>query len=361
MHGSLKILLILFLSWPILSFGLPNFRPYTEGHMDIGPRIADGAMVGFFNNDAARIDGEITLTEVIGNTAIRVLGIFDEATPPLSRSSGSEWDFMGVGPEELIYILPSSGSPNTLPYLGFGAEDPSLNAFQSENNIVRYEITLTAIDGPPGGVFNLYLSPSLIFLSGEVGGAISGTFNLLPGDHEHYNWAFSHLGTYNLTLRIDAISSDESVAASWEGPFRFQITDGGGYEDYEEWRRTMFTLSEIADDSFSGKSADPFGEGRTNWERYLFDSGHQARFRWVEDSGITYPGYVLYHRVGMEDVSIVIESSTSLQSEDWHKEDVILHSNERIFHEPGLERRIYRLSAQVSDRIFFRARTITSP
>jgi len=185
---------------------------YADGHMDLGVRLEAGSLVGFWKNDAATVNGVTNLQEEFDAGALRAVGIFDSVTPAPLRPPGSQWDFMGVAAGEPIYILPSGGIPNTLPYLGFSTEHTSV-AFMEE-----ITFTLTGFSGPAGSTFNLYTSSSNIWMTG-TNSSTTGSITLEVGDHQHYAWAFSHLGVYDLSISF----VDDTGDYFGSSVFRFEI------------------------------------------------------------------------------------------------------------------------------------------
>jgi len=171
-----------------------------------------GNLVGFWLNDAATVNNVIDSTPEFDADEIRALGIFDDATPAPLRPAGSQWNFLGVAAGEPIYILPSSGVPTTLPYLGISTEHPSIAGLD------EITFTLTGFSGPAGSTFNLYTSSTNIFMTG-TNSSTTGSVTLEIGDHQHYNWAFSHLGIYDLTLSFE----DDTNTFFGSSTFRFEI------------------------------------------------------------------------------------------------------------------------------------------
>lgn len=335
---------------------LPQFKAYTDAHMDIGVRFNGATLEGFWLNDAATVNGVITSADQnFDEHAIRALGVFDDATPPLIRPVGSQWDFLGMDAGEPLYFFPSGGEPNTLPYLGFSSEDASLPYLTTNHGVDKFVVTLIDMVGPSGSAFSIFRSASDIRVA-TTNGFPAGYVELSPGDHEHFNFGFSHIGTYDLVFRLEAISNGQVLHQfTGETIVRCQITEGGGYLNYDQWRRTLFTLNDFGNEAISGKSADPVGDGRSNLHRYAFGEFPVHDFIWVEHEGKTYPALRLTQRIGTEDLSLHVESSTDLQS--WQEANVVLHENEgRVFHNPGLETRIYRITDESNPRAFLRAR-----
>jgi surface-anchored protein len=222
-----RAIILLTLPLALLLSGLARaaggeFLPFTEGHMDIGPRVVDGQLAGYWNNDGAEVDGRISSVPEYPANGIRALAIFDAATPPFSRQAGSSWDFVGVNAGEPIYILPASGKPNTIPYLGWGTESPSLIG----RGFDRVRITLIAMTAPTHGVFALFTGTTNVPMKTIDGITAADSITVDLSDHLHYNWSFSQLGTYELTFRFEGLNASNQVVMTGEDTFRFEITDG---------------------------------------------------------------------------------------------------------------------------------------
>jgi len=183
--------------------------------MDIRIGFSDNELFGFWNNDQAFINGEINTTDKFAASGIRVVGVFDAATPALLRPSDAIWEFLGVGAGDPVYILPSSGAATTLPFLGFSTEDPSTAGFDA------IRMSLIGMTGPTGGVFSLYSTSD--WDMNTLGGP-TGSVLLENGSHYHFNLAFSQLGTYDLTFQFEALKNN-SVEVVGSDVFRFQIVD----------------------------------------------------------------------------------------------------------------------------------------
>ncbi|HMO50281.1 MAG TPA: choice-of-anchor M domain-containing protein [Kiritimatiellia bacterium] len=331
------LLLVLFALPGITRAGFDLFRPYTDGHMDIGPRIVAGELVGYWKNDGARVDGAISA----GNFpafGLRGLAVFDANTPPLLRPAASQWAFLGVGPGEPVYILPSSGVPNTIPYIGLSTEDPSLSVLGAE----MFRFSLTGMTGPTGAVFTVYLSSANVPIN-TTNGFPAGHIDIEPGDHLHFNVSFSRLGTYDLTFQFDALDGSD-VLMTGSDTFRIHVTDGSGYSDYAAWRRAMFTPADIANDAVSGPGAHPFPDLPSNLQRYAF--GDTATIIWTNLSAAPdhiIPGVIVHERTGAGDLALGIIASTNLIQLTHDPATLFLESDQAIFYEPGLHRRVYRL------------------
>ncbi len=338
---------------PLMAFGFDGFGflPYTRDHMDIAVRLEDGELVGFWDNDFATVNGQINSAPSFPAAGLRALGVFDEATPPLPRPAPAQWDFFGVAAGEPIYMLPSSGDPVTLPYLGLNAEDPSLMPLGANN---EYRFTLVDMTGPEGGVFSLHVGATVYMNTLE--GFPAGSVLVDRGGHYHYNWTFSLPGTYDLYFEFEALNGG-SVVATGSDMFRFQITTGGGFDDYEHWRRTVFTPDQIEDETISGPHATPLDDGVSNMQRFAF--GDEATFEWVwiEEDGDLFPGIRSFMRQD-SGMNISAQYSPQLVSTDWEDADVTLEETERVFHDPGMEWRTYRINHTYMITGFFRLRAV---
>ena len=327
-----------------------GFLPYTREHMDIGVRLIDGELVGYWKNDFATINGQTTTPDYAANE-LRALGIFDADTPPLNRPASSDWDFLGVEAGEPIYILPSGGVPNTVPYLGLSTEDPSLSALGAD----EYSFTLVDMTGPEDGVFSLFVGSDNVPMNTSTGFP-AGTLMIEAGDHLHYNWGFSHVGTYDLYLEFEALAGGTVITSSSD-MFRFQITDGSGFDDYEHWRRTVFTPEDIVDEAISGPSATPLDDGISNLQRYAFGDTGSAELIWLEHNGSLVPGIEARMRFLSGDLAPVAEFTPQLVPADWDPADLILIDSESVHHDPGMEIRTYRVDHPESDAGFLRLRS----
>lgn len=331
-----------------------GFLPYTREHMDIGVRLVDDELVGYWLNDLAVINGEITSPNFDANE-VRALGIFDADTPPLDRPDSSDWDFLGVEAGEPIYILPSGGVPDTVPYLGFTTEDPSLSELEAN----QYSFTLVDMTAPEDGVFSLFVGSANVPLNTSTGFP-AGTLNINVGDHLHYNWGFSHLGTYDLYFEVEAqfvTNSVTNVIMTGSDMFRFQITDGGGFDSYEHWRRTVFTPEDIADETISGPSATPLDDGISNLQRYAFGDTGSAELIWLEHNGSLVPGIEARMRFLSGDLAPVAEFTPQLVDPDWSDASLSLIHAEQIHHDPGMEIRTYAVDHPESEAGFLRLRS----
>jgi len=353
MSERISVLLLLLLLPGPLRAEVFLYRAYTGGHVDIGPRIVDGRLTGFWKNDDATVDG-VNVAGDFAAESIRALGVFDASTPAPLRPGGSQWNFLGVAAGEAVYILPSSGIPATLPYLGFSTEHTSVGHFDA------FRIVLESVNGPENATFSLYTSSSNVTMNTQSGPP-HGILVMETGDHLHFNWAFSRPGTYDLRFRFEALNGDVIQMTGTE-TFRFHITTGGGYESYAHWRRTHFRPEQIEDENISGPAADAGAStgtalGFTNAQRFAFGNHPSVQFAQTTVNGQLHPSVWLKLRKDTAGLETRPETAVTL-SGSWSSADLVEVDTERhrFHHDPGLERRLYRLGAPAATGPrFFRA------
>ncbi|MCS6896716.1 MAG: choice-of-anchor M domain-containing protein, partial [Nitrospira sp.] len=173
-----------------------------------------------------------------------------------NRPAGSEFAFIGVGPNAPFYRLPASQATNLL-YLGAAATNiaaSSLDRYdpitESKNRVSgegRWaKMTLLSVNGP--GHFS-------VWQSGDTGPVVfMSTFNngtsdpdshgldttdgispddalwILSGGHSHFNWGFTALGRYEITVKLSGYLDDgnTSVLGTYveSNPITFYVSVG---------------------------------------------------------------------------------------------------------------------------------------
>ncbi|MGB6221841.1 choice-of-anchor M domain-containing protein [Haloferula sp.] len=169
----------------------------TPGVFELEPHVhSEGAIIdGVFVADAEFEPGEIT-TLVPQST-------FDFWTGAGGRPAASTWDPIGVAAGESFWFLPQSnsgpGGAATLgaPFAGIGTEE--LTAADWSTPIT---ITLDSVTGP--GNFSMYLDGISPFFAMSSANGIDGSdvISIAAGEHEHYNWAFTAPGIYDVGVTI---------------------------------------------------------------------------------------------------------------------------------------------------------------
>ena len=149
----------------------------------------------------------------------------------VNRPSGSQWDFLGVGPGSPLWVLPATQLPGML-YLGASAEEVPSGTVSPWNpgdsrlpsgsfNWVR--LNVLAVRGP--GRFSAYTTDTfgnpIVWVARDSGGnAVPGglpsSLFLLEGGHTHFNWAFSAEGDYEVDWQVTAFVGGNPVTSPAE-------------------------------------------------------------------------------------------------------------------------------------------------
>jgi len=228
MTGRLALTLIMVASAGFARPTLASPIIYTTGHADITPDVVAlepgvFALRGVYNNSD---DQDLPGPDFIPAADVVARGIFDPASTnanvvatPTPRFSGNDWDFLGVPAGAPLYILPSGGVPRSVPYIGWGTQNPTLY----DHGFDRVRITLTGMTGPAGGDFSLYTTSANkpMFTSG---GFPAGSLTLPLGVHTHYNMAFTQPGIYDITFGFEGLDgAGGPVIMTGSDTFRFEI------------------------------------------------------------------------------------------------------------------------------------------
>lgn len=200
---------------------------YTRGHADIGVAYEDDGLHlhyhfgsnAWINGAPLGVEAEMDPSEV---TTI-VIG------PSVGRPAGAQWDFLGNAAGEPIWFLPQQNNP-TKPFLGFATEE--LNATDWVNGTMTWEmlgvVYTPGVDNPgDSGLFSVWQTdfggnPTVRW--SEAAGVTSFTTPAGSNYHDHFNFGFTALGVYDVTIRasgthvLDGFVSDTAVYRFNVGP-----------------------------------------------------------------------------------------------------------------------------------------------
>ncbi|MEM9589080.1 MAG: choice-of-anchor M domain-containing protein, partial [Planctomycetota bacterium] len=215
---------------------------FEDDHGDIRIGYADGRWSLDVNPDA--LDGPFAPDEVL-----IVAGPDSQTTAP----AGTEFDFLGAEAGSEIYLLPQTGVPPTIPDLGTGGEGIEAGAFASYDNAdprvdatgTWVELRLVDMRGPDGGEFSVYSStldgPNVWIATSDGIDEQDGKF-IQAGSHNHFNWAFTEPGIYEVDVyasafldRNDNGTFDEGVDPYTESgivTYYFSVDPPNGPEPY---------------------------------------------------------------------------------------------------------------------------------
>jgi surface-anchored protein len=214
----------------VLTFG----TILTAGHVDLG---SFDYVSGAWDVDVDNLATGSLTTSAPNDT---LLYVHPDAL--MSRAAGSQWDFLGVGSGEDVWILPQNQNDDPdLLYLGANATDTGPTAvasyFESDpriNATGRYiKVTLESVTGPADSDFSVFTNNQgslTVWMATEGGVSSSDAFFLTPGDHKHVQWAFTKAGSYTVQLKASAFLDDGmgglTPTDSGTITFHFGVEDG---------------------------------------------------------------------------------------------------------------------------------------
>lgn len=171
-----------------------------DGHVDIGPRFADGEWTAQLRDDRAA-------ESVWRDLADTVIQVPETALFPIPEG---DYGFLGE-PGQEIYMLPQVQASGIV-WPGWNTQDPSV--IDAVPGSVDWN--LTAVDGP--GDFTLFLTGTfggadVLFNSAE---ALPQTVSVPRNTHAHGNWTFSEAGVYRLTIEFTATTGDGDKVTATE-------------------------------------------------------------------------------------------------------------------------------------------------
>lgn len=199
--SKLAILAVVAAAVPLNSASAASI--WTAGHGDLGIGYEAGELEPHWHlgedGEEVVVDGS-TISNDPEGFEYEPDGLIATTSMSAIRSLGSQWDPIGVAASGTYYVFPQVADLNT-PYVGIGTEE--LDPLDWTGSLT---LTLTGISGPANGKFSLYQTDGFgdptFFMSTDDG--VSGTdlVSLAAGGHQHYNWAFTEQGSYDLTFEI---------------------------------------------------------------------------------------------------------------------------------------------------------------
>ncbi len=172
---------------------------YTDGHADIGVKYdaTNGFDLRYNFGSNGVLDGTPLGTGV--NTEFDPGDVYTRAGDgvKLSAPGGSQWDFLGTTSGSDIWVLPQANTAG-VPFLGTAGDD--LDDSDNWNGNINYEIT--GVTRPSGSHFSLYQAGAFGGLSVPVATSdgLSDNLEVTVGSHDHYNWAFTKPGVYQMEV-----------------------------------------------------------------------------------------------------------------------------------------------------------------
>ncbi len=171
------------------------------GHMDIGVALHGGALELHMHADTPlNLFGGGTLPADEYEHDAFVIGV---PGPSVARPSGAAWDFIGNSSGEPVWFLPQASDP-AKPFVGIATEELIPAHWIGGTTWTFNSISL--VDGAPSE-FSLFQTS---FLGPDVQlSSFSGpsSFTFPVGIHDHFVWAFTEEGIYDVSLTVSGTHS----------------------------------------------------------------------------------------------------------------------------------------------------------
>jgi surface-anchored protein len=158
------------------------------------------------------------------------------AATKTTRPAGSQFDFIGTASGSAVWLLPKSQTEDVL-FLSIGTEELNPSDFSS-----LITLTLQSVTGPNGGsapgVFSIWnvdnFGGIVPLMSTADGASTPNALSVNAGSHNHFNYAFTAPGLYN----VEFAASATLAAGLGGGPvsgvatYSFGVFDTGS--DYQQ-------------------------------------------------------------------------------------------------------------------------------
>ncbi len=236
-----------------------------------------------------------------------------------TRPADPNWDFLGMAPEEPVWIF-SSGSYSSV---GFAATQTELSG--------NLAITLHSVTGPAGGVFSMFSGSAPVIQMQTIDGISGADVFQKPENHSHVNWAFSRKGLWIVRLKAQGLLASSGAATPVSQPASLVFAIG----DQARWKAANFNLAELSATEISGDAADPDGDGWNNLMEYALggdpksssilraEDGQPLAPRLLAPVASGLPWRLSYYRKVVADEAALeyeVESSPTLNAASWTTE-----------------------------------------
>ena len=183
---------------------------YTSGHADLG--------VGFETvNGQSNLKLHIHAEGVLGLHGGGTLqpGEYDSSDmiigvpgPSISRPAGSQWNFLAANEGASIWFLPQ-GSNSNKPFLGLGTEElVAANGWIGTTDLTWRFNSISTVSGQSShfSLFQEELGSPVVFASSLAPTANNNEWKQAPFSHNHFNYAFTGEGVYDVSLTITGVN-----------------------------------------------------------------------------------------------------------------------------------------------------------
>lgn len=194
----------------------------VTGHVDIGLALGDhegGDGHGDHEWDL-HVHDEESDTEYHPDEAQLVLNAVSR-TIRTGPAADPAFDFIGVAPGSAFYMLPQIENVNQI-FLGIAAEEVAAGTFFNGTA----KLQLISVNGP--GEFSIWnndLGGPIVRMASFDGINESDFVTILEGSHSHFNYAFSQLGTYEITVQATATLAEGEVVTSGYVTYFFRVAN----------------------------------------------------------------------------------------------------------------------------------------
>ncbi len=163
----------------------------TKGHVDMGPRMIDGAWKFMVRDDSVA-------PPVWRNPNEVVLRVSDKAL--LEIPDDPAYSFLNLTPGKKVYVIPQTQNMDVI-WLGWNTQDPAVTSVINRGA----KFVLDSVSGP--GQFNVFLQSGSFDPPQELYNSTKPMPQEIWADvntHVHANWVFTEPGVY--TARISAVA-----------------------------------------------------------------------------------------------------------------------------------------------------------
>jgi surface-anchored protein len=185
----------------------------TQGEVEVG--------IEYTNDEGWNLHIHDHTNELEYSPDTTLLYVKDQARA--TRPGGSQWDFLGVGAGEDVWVLPQTENPDLL-FMGIASEEMSGDTFDSyfesdsRINADGRWITLSLADMRGPGAFSVWTNDSfgdpVVWMASSDGISAMDKTITLEGGHDHLNWGFTKTGLYEVDLVASAYLGGSLISSN---------------------------------------------------------------------------------------------------------------------------------------------------
>jgi surface-anchored protein len=248
--------------------GMTNLQILDNGHMDLRLGFDGTNLRMAIRSDVDAIPGAYDLKE----RPLEEVVFHNQASDlELTIPSNPAFSFLGAAGEK-VWAFPQSFDSDVI-FFGINARDVT----QPQDLQGDLALKLQGVTGPTNGHFFLFqvdaLGAPIVYMDSSDGIDPEVDLLLFSGTgHDHYFWAFSTTGLYQVAFQLAATNTTGTPITSriYETQFGvgalpgFRDDDGNGIDDHWEARHGFTSPAD--------PTADLDGDNKSNLNEYLFDT-----------------------------------------------------------------------------------------